>query len=102
MQLNEVHLRNWRSYRNSTFRFPTRTGRKNVILVGAQNGTGKTSLLIALYLALFGREAMHLIEGVRISGAEDEKSRTYKSFGEDCSSAHAKGGRSIRVRKAQI
>lgn len=87
MFLTEVHLRNWRSYRNATFSFPRPILAKSeeekprkVILVGAQNGSGKTSLLIALYLGLFGREAMHLIEGVRISGAEDERWRTYQNL----------------------
>ncbi|WFS63397.1 AAA family ATPase [Pseudodesulfovibrio thermohalotolerans] len=87
MFLTEVHLRNWRSYRNATFSFPrpevdksNKAKTKKVILVGAQNGTGKTSLLIALYLGLFGREAMHLIEGVRISGAEDERWFTYRNL----------------------
>ncbi len=80
MFLKEVHLRNWRSYRNATFIFPRSNSRRNVILVGAQNGTGKTSLLIALYLGLFGREAMDLIEGVRLQGADDDRNRTYKSL----------------------
>lgn len=56
MHLREIHVRNWRSYRNATFIIPKPNGRRNAIL-GAQNGTGKTSLLIALYLGLFGREA---------------------------------------------
>lgn len=86
MQLVEVHLRNWRSYRNATFSFKTidkssKGNVKNVTLIGAQNGVGKTSLLIALYLGLFGREAMHLIEGIRLSGTEAEEiSSSYKSL----------------------
>ncbi len=80
MHLREVHVRNWRSYRNATFTLPKPNTRRNVILVGAQNGTGKTSLLIALYLGLFGREVMHLIEGVRLYSADADRSRTYKGL----------------------
>lgn len=82
MHLLEVHLRNWRSYRNVTFNFPapTKTGRKNVILIGAQNGVGKTSLLIAVYLAMFGREAISLVEGFRSRGVGDEKFLSYKKL----------------------
>ena len=85
MYLTEVQLRNWRSYRNVTYTFPVPLkGKENydkkVILVGAQNGVGKTSLLIAMYLGLYGRAAMHLIEGIRISGTEEEISLTYKNL----------------------
>lgn len=84
MHLVEVQLRNWRSYRNATFTFPVpeRSGdvTRRVILVGAQNGVGKTSFLIALYLGLFGRAAMHLIEGVRVSSSKDEQSLTYRNL----------------------
>lgn len=85
MQLIEVQLRNWRSYRNATFSFPELNGspeanKKRVILIGAQNGVGKTSLLIALYLGLFGREAMHLIEGIRVSSTKDDQSLTYRNL----------------------
>lgn len=80
MQLTQLHLRNWRSYRNATFNLPApdRSGKRNVILIGAQNGVGKTSFLMALYLGLFGREAMDLIEGFRKSTKEDAELRSYK------------------------
>lgn len=84
MHLTEVQLRNWRSYRNATYSFPVPEKiesckfEKKVILIGAQNGVGKTSLLIAMYLGLFGRAAMHLIEGIRLSGTNEDKASTYK------------------------
>ncbi len=82
MQLTQLHLRNWRSYRNATFDLPgpDRTGKRNVILIGAQNGVGKTSFLMALYLGLFGREAIELIEGFRKSGSEDAELKSYKKL----------------------
>lgn len=80
MQLREVTLRNWRSYRSATFRFPETVGKRRVILIGAMNGNGKTSLLMSLYLGLFGREAMHYIEGVRLSNKDEEQSRSYRQL----------------------
>ena len=80
MHLNEVILKNWRSYRTARFHFPAPTARKKVILVGAMNGTGKTSLLASLYLGLFGRDGMYYVEGVKLSDVEEEKQRSYRSL----------------------
>jgi DNA sulfur modification protein DndD len=82
MFLTQVLLKNWRSYKNVTFNIPIpdRSGKKNVILIGAQNGVGKTSFLMALYLGLFGREAMTLIEGFRSKGYGEEKSTGYQQL----------------------
>lgn len=82
MFLTQLQLRNWRSYRNASFVFPVpdRAGKKNVVLVGAQNGVGKTSFLMALYLGMFGREAMSLIEGFRSRGAAEDKFLSYQKL----------------------
>lgn len=80
MHLREVTLRNWRSYRSAVFRFPSPRGKQKVLLVGAMNGQGKTSLLMALYLGLFGREAMPFLEGVKVGGSEDERVRSYRQL----------------------
>jgi DNA sulfur modification protein DndD len=63
MYLKSVQLKNWRSYKSATFNFPAPRPNKKVMLIGAMNGHGKTSLLMALSLGLFGREAMKFIEG---------------------------------------
>jgi DNA sulfur modification protein DndD len=80
MFLKQLQLRNWRSYRHVTFNtpLPDRAGKRNVILVGAQNGVGKTSFLMALYLGMFGREAMSLIEGFRSKGAVEDRNLSYQ------------------------
>ncbi len=80
MDLREVMLRNWRSFRSARFLFPAPTGKKRVILVGAMNGTGKTSLLVGLYLGLFGREAMQFVEGVKLGSTEEERLRSYRQL----------------------
>ena len=82
MFLTQLQLRNWRSYRQVTFKMPPPdgSGRKNVILIGAQNGVGKTSFLMALYLGMFGREAMPLIEGFRSKIESDDKLLSYQKL----------------------
>jgi DNA sulfur modification protein DndD len=44
------------------------------------NGTGKTSLLVGLYLGLFGREAMQFVEGVKLGGSDEERFSSYKQL----------------------
>ncbi len=80
MQLRSVTLRNWRSYAFSTFEFPRATKQKKVVLVGAMNGYGKTSLLMALYLGLFGRDGMSYLEVVTAQSEESERIRSYKQL----------------------
>src|SRR5262245_37477755 len=63
MYLSSVQLINWRSYRDARFRFKAPNRRKPLILIGAMNGHGKTSFLLALYLGLFGRFALRHAEG---------------------------------------
>jgi len=63
MYLSKVHLENWRSYEDATFNFKKPNGRKPLILIGAMNGHGKTSFLIALYLGLFGKFGLRYCEG---------------------------------------
>ena len=54
-------MRDWKAYRHARFLFPPAEGRRNIILIGAPNGYGKTSFFEALTLGLFGREGLPLI-----------------------------------------
>lgn len=78
MYLKSVTLKNWRSYKAARFEFPAPRPQKKVVLVGAMNGHGKTSLLMALHLGLFGREAMQFVEGYRFDGGD--KVRSYRQL----------------------
>lgn len=73
MYLSEVRISNWRAYDSALFRFktPPQSGNKPVVLIGAMNGHGKTSFLLALYLGLFGKYGLRYCEGFRSSGDSD-------------------------------
>lgn len=64
-------MTNWRSYADATFEFKRPTERRPVTLIGAMNGAGKTSFLIALYLGLFGRFGLRHCEGFRAIAEDD-------------------------------
>jgi DNA sulfur modification protein DndD len=71
MYLSRLHLQNWRSYADASFDFNEPTERKSVVLVGAMNGHGKTSFLVALYLGLFGRFGLRHCEGFASADSGD-------------------------------
>jgi len=58
MWISKLELTNFKSYQHQTFEFPEPKDGKNIILVGGMNGFGKTSLLEAIYLSLYGKEAI--------------------------------------------
>jgi len=61
MYLTAVTLRDWKAYGGETrLEFPRPMERKNVVLIGAPNGFGKTSLLEAIAFGLYGKDALPL------------------------------------------
>ena len=71
MWLSKIKLHNFKSYESAEFNFDPPQVRRNIVLIGAQNGHGKTTLLEALYLCLYGEEATpHL----KRAGIPDKKS----------------------------
>lgn len=58
MWISRVELVNFKSYQHQVFEFPAPNKSKNIILIGGMNGYGKTSILEALYLGLFGKDAV--------------------------------------------
>ena len=77
MYLSKLHLQNWRSYADVTFNFKEPTEKRSVVLIGAMNGHGKTSVLISLYLGLFGRFGLRHCEGFSNFGGESDF-KTYR------------------------
>lgn len=58
MWLSRVELKNFKSYRQQIFEFPQPQDGKNLVLIGGVNGYGKTTLLEAIYVGLYGEEAI--------------------------------------------
>ncbi|EDN68693.1 ATPase involved in DNA repair [Beggiatoa sp. PS] len=76
MWISKIELRKFKSYDNQVFKFPapSEDGR-HIILIGGMNGYGKTTLLQAIYLGLYGNEA---IDSLIRAGLMDETN--YKEF----------------------
>lgn len=87
MFLRSIKIRDWKAYANATFEFPVPTKNKNVVLIGAKNGYGKTSLLEALILGLYGRDGMNALARAISSNADADKS--YDEFVERALHAQA-------------
>ena len=82
MQLRKISLRDWKCYAGKVeFSFPKLTKGKNLSLIGAANGYGKTALYEAIVLGLFGRDGMPLLYRARfeVSG-ENQNDQTYVQF----------------------
>lgn len=78
MILEAVELRNFKSYRGvHRLVLPRPTDKRRVYLIGGLNGSGKTSLVHALMLAMLGREAASL-PGMFTSGRG--KRRNYENW----------------------
>ncbi|UOO83162.1 AAA family ATPase [Uruburuella testudinis] len=58
MWIHSITLRNFKSYDHAAFSFPEPGEGKNIVLIGAQNGHGKTTLLEAVYLCLYDKDAI--------------------------------------------
>lgn len=75
MWIARIELTNFKSYSHQVFTFPRPTDGRHVILIGGCNGYGKTTLLEALYLCLYGKDAMPHLARAGIS-----TERGYPSF----------------------
>lgn len=77
MHLRSISLRDWRAYYGQVrFDFPSPTDDRNVILIGARNGYGKTSLFHAIVLGLFGQDGMPLIATAVFGGTSTDRLQT--------------------------
>ncbi|PAP96927.1 DNA sulfur modification protein DndD [Mesorhizobium wenxiniae] len=77
MWISKIELTCFKSYQHQEFTFPEPNNGKNVVLIGGMNGYGKTSVLEALYLCLYGKDAMaHLAR----AGLKTDDVRGYPTF----------------------
>lgn len=58
MWISEIELKNFKSYESARFEFSEPKDGKNIVIIGAKNGHGKTTLLEAIYLGLYDEDAM--------------------------------------------
>jgi DNA sulfur modification protein DndD len=77
MWISRIELTNFKSYQRQVFSFPEPTDTKNIVLIGGLNGYGKTSILEALYLCLYGKDSIvHLAR----AGLKTDDKRGYPTF----------------------
>ena len=81
MYISQITLRDWKAYTTANFDFPAPRRDSNIILIGAPNGYGKTSLFEAIILGMFGRDGLPLIARSPFSGGDKDRLATsYKNF----------------------
>jgi DNA sulfur modification protein DndD len=68
MWISRLELVNFKSYQHQILEFPQPKDGKNVILIGGMNGFGKTTLLEALYLGLYGKDSIIHLARAGIKG----------------------------------
>ncbi|MGE0876482.1 MAG: AAA family ATPase [Burkholderiales bacterium] len=77
MWFGKIELTNFKSYQRQSFSFPEPLDGKNIVLIGGLNGYGKTSILEAIYLCLFGKDAIvHLAR----AGLKTDDKKGYPTF----------------------
>jgi len=80
MYISQITLRDWKAYTTATFDFPRPAKGRNIILIGAPNGYGKTSLFEAIVLGMFGRDGLPLIARTPFSDDDKGLATSYKNF----------------------
>lgn len=89
MWISKIELTNFKSYSHAELEFPEPVNGENIVLIGGMNGYGKTSILEALYLCLYGKDAIiHLAR----AGLKMDDTRGYPTFLEKAFNGEAKRG----------
>lgn len=87
MWISKLELVCFKSYQHQIFEFPMPEAGQNIVLIGGMNGFGKTSILEALYLGLYGRDAIiHLAR----AGLKTDDKTGYPTFLERAFNGEAK------------
>lgn len=99
MHLRSVSLRDWKAYEAARFDFPVPDGDRNVILIGGQNGFGKTTLFEAIALGLYGAYGLPLISRATAATDEQNRGQSFRTFIERALNGNAirAGRRSCQV-----
>lgn len=70
MWIKSIKLYNFKSYAQGVFHFPEPTPHQNLVLVGAKNGYGKTTLLEAIYFCLYDDDAIRYLTRAGLNNEE--------------------------------
>jgi len=92
MWIARIELSNFKAYLNQVFQFPEPGDGKNLVLIGGMNGHGKTTLLEALYLCLYGEDATHHLARAGL------KENAYAKFLQGALHGSAQGARDRAMR----
>ncbi|MBU0592484.1 MAG: DNA sulfur modification protein DndD [Gammaproteobacteria bacterium] len=77
MWISNLELTCFKSYQHQAFTFPEPKDGRNIVLIGGMNGFGKTSILEALYLCLYGKDS---IEYLARAGLKTDDKKGYPTF----------------------
>ncbi|WP_447725534.1 AAA family ATPase [Sphingomonas koreensis] len=80
-QLRSLALRNWKVFDRCAIDFPKHDPARPVVLIGGKNGYGKTSLLEAMVMGLFGARALRDVdEALRLTQGGGGRRGAYRRF----------------------
>lgn len=80
MHFSNIELYNYGIYKGKhSIALQNRTDRKNITLIGGMNGRGKTTILDAIFLCLYGRKSVEYITGKKEAYSLFLKDRINKS-----------------------
>lgn len=71
MRLTHIRLRNWKAFPSLDLNLERPSAHRNVVIIEGSNGYGKTSLLEAIILCLYGREGVGLVGRASSGGRHD-------------------------------
>ena len=77
MWISTIELTQFKSYSHAEFTFPQPEDGQNIAVIGGLNGYGKTSVLEALYLCLYGKDALPYLAR---AGLKVDDYRGYPTF----------------------
>ncbi len=77
MWISTIELTQFKSYSHAEFVFPEPDGERNIAVIGGLNGYGKTTILEALYLCLYGKDALPYLAR---AGLKIDDYRGYPTF----------------------
>ena len=82
MRFTLIELFNFGIYRGLHRIEPTQSGERNITLIGGMNGRGKTTILDAVFLCLYGKKASGYVAGRRASYSDVLRSRICRAAAE--------------------